>query len=152
MTLVLAVILPILFAVVGGLLAGNAVKDWYPILKKPAYSISIPVFMVVGFIYYIICGFILYRLLTQTGSERTLSLVLLLGMMAFNEIWNYLFFGLKSPLIGFISLVIYTGVAVALYFSLRVADVTASYALIPYLLWLLYDIAWIYGIWRMNPV
>ena len=138
-------------AVYGSLLAIDGMKEWYPSLVKP---IDIPMwlFAIVQPLYYAICITIMYRLMTYVDVVKTkkLSLILLVFMMLFAETWNYFFLGLRDVSLGFWTMVAFSGVAIVVYVNLRRVDFISSKIFIPYLVWLLVDNAWMYGIWVSN--
>jgi len=62
--------------------------------------------------------------------------VLTVIVLFLNELWNFGFFGLESTLVGFL------GIAVFL------VPLTALVAV--YWIWVLYDLAWTFALWRLN--
>src|SRR5688572_4541582 len=89
---------PASFAIAGGALTGDALKTWYPALRKSLLVLPIWAFLPIAVLYYLMCGTILYRLLTHVAPnrERRIAFGFLLTMMAANEGWNYLLFGRRS--------------------------------------------------------
>lgn len=149
--LVVSFVITFVIAVYGSLLAIDGMKEWYPSLVKP---IDIPMwlFAIVQPLYYAICITIMYRLMTYVDVVKTkkLSLILLVFMMLFAETWNYFFLGLRDVSLGFWTMVAFSGVAIVVYVNLRRVDFISSKIFIPYLVWLLVDNAWMYGIWVSN--
>jgi len=94
---------------------------------------------------------ILYRLFnTPKDSARTVIIGLTLAMIAGNEFWNYLFFGLESTFSAFAGLIPFTILVVVLFKKLWTFQRTTAWILFPYLLWLGYDLIWIYNLWQLN--
>jgi len=55
--------------------------------------------------------------------------------LVLNALWSYLFFGLQSPLLGLIGIVVlWVSIALNIAFFLRVSKI-AAFLLVPYLLW-----------------
>jgi len=150
--LALSFIITFVIAIYGSLLALDGMKEWYPLLNKPV-DIPMWLFAIVQPLYYAICITILYRLFAYISEQRTrrISLGLILFMMIFAESWNYLFLGLRSVALGFWSMLLFAGVAVLLFVQLRKVDPLSAKIFAPYLVWLLVDIAWMYGLWSANP-
>ncbi|WP_193743896.1 tryptophan-rich sensory protein, partial [Halobacillus sp. BAB-2008] len=60
------------------------------------------------------------------------------------------FFGLKSTFLGFISLIPFSIIVVTLAYFLKKTDVYSFRVLLPYLVWLLYDLLWTLGLYLQN--
>ena len=71
-------------------------------------------------------------------------------MMIFAESWNYFFLGLKNVSLGFWLMLVFSLVAIVVYLNLRRTDKVSSYVFLPYLVWLLADISWIFRVWQAN--
>jgi benzodiazapine receptor len=150
--LLAAVALPVLFAVFGSVLVGGSGLEWYGELKKPWFLVPLGIFYLVGALYYVLFAVVLYRVLSRVGDPRAraLSLGLALGVMLLNELWNYAFFGLRSTLAGFLGIVVFVALLTALMAALRRYERFSAVLLVPYYLWVLYDLAWTYQLWRLN--
>ena len=146
-----AMIVTILMAVFGGLLGFQGMSEWYPSLIKPL-DIPLWLFSIVQAFYYIICVGIIFRLLTfvTDKASQKFSLSLFTGMMLLAELWNYFFLGLKSVSLGFFSILVFSLIAVLVYFNLKHTDRLSSIILTPYLLWLIIDIFWLFRLWQAN--
>lgn len=139
------------FAIIGNLFTGDALESWFAQLRQPAFALPLWGWMIVGGLYYIMAIIIFYRVLQLPGSSgRTSALWLTLAMIAGNEFWNYLFFGLQSTLAGFIGLLPFCLLAMVLYLKLRKVQASTAWILLPYLLWLGYDLVWAYSLWQLN--
>ncbi|MCP3028517.1 tryptophan-rich sensory protein [Halobacillus sp. A5] len=140
------------FAVLGNAFVGNSIIEWYMELEKPWYLVPLWAFIVVGILYYIMAGTIVYRQLVNftESKRRKTAFLLTIGMLAGNEVWNYLFFGLKSTFLGFISLIPFLMLVAGLAYTLKKVDLFSFVILIPYLFWLGYDLIWTYGLHMEN--
>jgi len=136
--LLVAVAICLLFALFGTALIGESLGNWYGALDKPWFLIPLWAFGIVGAIYYVLFATVLYRILVHVDDYRgrTTSLVLTIIVLFLNELWNFGFFGLESTLVGFL------GIAVFL------VPLTALVAV--YWIWVLYDLAWTFALWRLN--
>jgi benzodiazapine receptor len=150
--LLAAVALPVLFAVLGTALVGGSGLDWYEGLAKPRFLVPLWVFYLVGFLYYVLTAVVLYRVLARIEDPRgkTLSFGLMVGLMLLNELWNYAFFGLRSPLAGFLGILAFLAFLTALVVALLRHERFSAGLLVPYYMWVLYDLAWTYQLWRLN--
>jgi tryptophan-rich sensory protein len=151
--LLAAVALPVLFAVFGTVLVGGSGLEWYEQLKMPGFLVPLGIFYLVGALYYVLFAVVLYRVLSCVSDTRgrVISLGLTVGVMLFNELWNYAFFGLRSTLAGFLGIVVFVVLLTALVAALLRYERFSAVLVVPYYLWvLLYDLAWTYELWRLN--
>ena len=147
-----AIALPVLFAAFGAALVGGSGLDWYAELDKPRFLVPLRVFYLVGSLYYALTAVVLYRILARVDDPRgkALSLGFTVGVLLLNELWNYGFFGLRSTLAGFLGIAVFLAPLTALVLVLRVYERVSAWLLMPYYLWVLYDLAWTYELWRLN--
>lgn len=150
--LLLAVLACVLFAVLGGALVGESLGSWYAELRKPWFLVPLPVFYLVGAIYYVVFAVVLYRILALVYDRRAkmVCLSLALVVMLSNELWNFFFFGLRSTFAGFAGVVVFLAPLTALLLALYRHERPSATILVPYYAWVLYDVAWTYGLWRLN--
>jgi translocator protein len=120
---------------------------WFGQLRKPGMQLPLPAFLVVGAVYYLQLGWVLYRArLRGDRAVRNRALLVLAG----NELWNAAFLGRRSPRAGFFGVLIFLGPLLALQKSVT-ADPPSLIVLTPYTLWVVgYDIPWTYQLWRLN--
>ncbi len=140
--LVAAIAIPIVFAVFGTALIGGSLGGWYGALDKPWFLVPLWAFYLVGLAYYVLAAVVLYRVMVRVddpggrAASFALTVVLLL-----NELWNYGFFGLRSTLAGFLGIAAFLVVLTALMAALRRYERFSAWLLVPYYLWVLYDLA-----------
>jgi translocator protein len=139
-------------AILEGLAAGNNVKPFFAQLRFPAYSAPLWVWYIIGALYYFICFIVLYRLFRyhRPTALWIVALILILVVMATNALWNYVFFRAKKLRGAFVLGLPYGLVAIGLFFCLRQFDQVAAWALVPYLVYLIYGFCWGYGLWKLN--
>ena len=149
--LLLSIAICLVFATLGGLLTGNSLEHWFAELEHPWFALPLKGWYLVGGLYYLMAMAILYQLLTATGGgERKTLIGLTLAMLAGNEFWNYLFFGLESTLAGFVGLVIFALLVVVLFIRRWRLRQRTSLIHLPYVCWLAYDLVWAFQLWVLN--
>jgi translocator protein len=150
--LLAAVALPVLFAVFGTALVGGSGLEWFAGLAKPRFLVPLRVFYLVGSLYYVLAAVVLYRILARIDApqSRAISFGLTVGALLLNELWNYGFFGLRSTLAGVLGMVVFLALLTALIAALIRYERFSAGLLVPYYLWVLYDLAWTYELWRLN--
>jgi tryptophan-rich sensory protein len=134
-----------------GILAGSEVRERFAELRQPRFSPPLPVWFVIGGAFYVVCFTVLYRLwsLPPTGA-RNAGLGLLLGLMAMNAAWNYVFFRARNLLLSFLAFPPYGLLALALCAVTFELDRIAALSILAYVAYLGYATVWAYALWRIN--
>ncbi len=150
--LLVAIAICVLFALFGGLLVGESLGTWYAELEKPWFLVPLWFFYIVGFVYYVLFATVLYRILTHVADHRgrIITLILTISVLFLNELWNYGFFGLESTLVGFLGIVVFLFPLTALVVALYQYERFSAWLVAAYWIWVLYDLAWTYDLWRLN--
>jgi tryptophan-rich sensory protein len=102
--LLFAVALSLGMAIVGGLLTGNQLTQWFTTLRKPRFQLPLWGFICVGLFGYIVDSIIAYRLLTVVPEQtaRIIALTALIVVMLYNELWNIVLFRWHNTWAGFL--------------------------------------------------
>lgn len=131
MKLFISLLLPQLAGLVGSLFTFSAIPTWYATLNKPSFSPPNWVFGPVWTTLYILMGISLY--LVWSKGKRGVALFKF--HLVINALWSILFFGLRSPILGLITIIILWIMILALIKIFWKIDKTASVLLWPYLAW-----------------
>jgi tryptophan-rich sensory protein len=139
-------------AALEGVCAGSNVKPFFAKLRFPPYSAPLWLWAIIGGLYYVIFGFVLYRLLRlDSGSAlRSAALALILFMMLVNALTNYLIFRAQDLRRSFIVGAFFPILDAALFLCLMQLDKAAAWSLLPYLLYRAYAVWWGYSLWKLN--
>lgn len=139
-------------AALEGVCAGKNVKTFFATLRFPAYSAPLWVWSIIGALYYLIFGFVIYRLLRFEGDYALwyLAVSLILFMMVVNALTNYIIFRARNLRLSFIIGALFPIMDVALFIFLTQLDEVAAWALVPYLLYRIYAVWWGYVLWKLN--
>lgn len=152
--LVISLAIVLAAAVIGGLATAGAVQEWYPTLAKPSFNPPAWIFGPVWTILYLMMGVALFLVWRKgaSGNPEVRTALFIFGLQLFlNVLWSILFFGLQSPLAGFIDIVLlWVAILVTVILFRRISG-TAALLLIPYLLWVSFALALNFSIWRLNP-
>ena len=131
----------------GGWTTAQAVIDWYPNLVKPSFNPPPWIFGPVWTLLYIMMAVAAW-LAWQTGARA--ALVLFFIQLALNCAWSFLFFGLKSPGLALIEiLVLWAAIAATLVAFYRHSR-AAGWLMAPYLAWVSFAAVLNAAIWRLN--
>jgi tryptophan-rich sensory protein len=108
--------------------------EWFAGLAKPRFLVTLRVFYLVGFLYYVLVAVVLYRTLARIDDPkgRAISFGLTVGVLLLNELWSYGFFGLRSKLVGFLGMVVFLVILTALVAALKRYERFSAGLLVPY--------------------
>lgn len=139
-------------AALEGVCAGKNVKSFFAKLKFPPYSAPLWVWTIIGGVYYLIFGFIIYRLLrlNDDSSLKYAALTLILFMMVVNALTNYVIFRAQNLHLSFIVGILFPLLDISLFICLVQLDNVAALSLILYLLYRVYAVWWGYALWKIN--
>jgi len=149
----LAFLLVICFgtAAFGAALTAVSVRTWYPTLSKPAWTAPDWVFGPVWTTLYFLMALAAWLVWRRTGwSTGRAALGLFAVQLVLNAAWSPLFFGLHSPGIALVDIILlWAAMAATLWSFGRISAATAS-LFVPYLIWVSYATALNWAIWRLN--
>lgn len=138
-------------AALEGACAGRKVKSFFSTLKFPPYSAPLWVWSIIGGVYYLIFGFVVYWLLRLHSSTlRSAALTLVLFMMIVNALSNYVIFRARNLHLSFIIGCLFPVMDVALFLCLVQLDTPAAWSLVPYLIYRVYAVWWGYKLSELN--
>jgi len=148
---VVFILICLIVQVVGSFWTKETVSTWYPALTKPSWTPPDWIFGPVWSSLYImigISGWLIYR--AKYSQKRTVALILYGSQLALNFIWSFLFFSLRSPILGLIDIVLLCIlISLTMIWAWPVRRL-ATLLLIPYLLWVIYATSLNAGIWLLN--
>lgn len=115
----------------------SAIPTWYATLIKPTFSPPNWIFGPVWTFLYFLMGLSVYLIWIQGWNKKKVKTAMqfFFIQLAINFIWSPIFFGLRSPLLGLITIVI---LWVSILLTMRKfypLSKLAFYLLVPYLLW-----------------
>ncbi len=114
-----------------------AIPTWYVNLNKPFFAPPNWIFGPVWTLLYFLMGISLYLVLIRGWKKKVVksAVVFFLAQLALNFLWSPVFFGLKSPLLGLITIValwVFIVITMKKFYSL---SKLAFFLLVPYFLW-----------------
>ena len=151
--LVFFILVSELAGVLGAVFTLDAIPSWYNTLAKPPLSPPPFVFAPVWTALYLLMGVSAY-LIWEKGAEKKevrTALLFFALQLALNALWSILFFGMRSPLLGLIDIVL---LWLAIFQCMRLfyrIDKRAACLLIPYIVWVSFAAYLNAGIFIMNP-
>ncbi len=137
---------------VGSVFTASSLENWYSLLEKPVFNPPSWIFFPVWTLLYTLMGISLYIVWDKGLQDREVKIGLIIFgiQLVLNSLWSFLFFGLKSPYYGFVE-IIFLWLAIFLtIIKFRNISKTASYLLIPYILWVSFAALLNYYLWTLN--
>lgn len=135
--LVMAIIGCELAGILGTPFTAIAIPTWYATLEKPFFSPPNWLFGPVWTLLYLLMSIAVYLVWKKKGQKKLVrkALILFCVQLFLNAIWTPLFFGLHSPLLGLIDIIVLLLFIVLTMIAFSKVSKLATYILIPYLLW-----------------
>lgn len=123
----------------GSLFTIEAVPDWYATLTKPAFTPPSWVFGPVWISLYFLMGISLYIVWTSESKTKTRKVFFIVFgiQLILNALWSLLFFGLKSPSLGLVDIILLDIMVIITIIYAKSISKFAAILLIPYLVWII---------------
>jgi tryptophan-rich sensory protein len=134
----------------GGTITLSALHSWYPGLQRPPLTPPNWLFAPVWTILYVMMGVAGWMVWQRNGASRALRLW---GwQLAANALWVPTFFGLHSPPLGFVDLLLMLGLLGLTIRAFLPVRRVAAWLLMPYFVWGLFAAYLNGGFLVLNPV
>jgi tryptophan-rich sensory protein len=145
------VLLCFLAAGIGGLVTAPRIRDWYAELAKPEWTPPDWIFGPVWTLLYLMMAIAAWMVWRKAGAARGRRPFTLFGIqLALNVLWSVLFFGLRSPGIAAVEvLLLWAAIAWTLSAFWRWSR-WAGVLMVPYLVWVGYAAVLNWAIWSLN--
>lgn len=149
---ILSIVLCQAAGLIGSLFTTSSITTWYVSLQKPSFAPPNWLFAPVWITLYILMGISFY-LVWDKGLENKLvkkGLFIFGIQLLLNMLWSFLFFGLHSPLYGFVGIIL-LWIAIGLtVFKFSKISKNAALLLLPYIAWVSVAAILNYYIWILN--
>jgi benzodiazapine receptor len=123
--------------ILGSFFTTPSIPTWYATIKKPSFTPPHWLFAPVWIALFALMGVALF-LIWRKGLHNTqvrVAFIIFIIQLILNVSWSAAFFGLKSPLLGFIIIIaLWVAILLTIVTFYR-ASALASFLLIPYILW-----------------
>jgi translocator protein len=150
--LVFSIIVCQLAGIIGSFFTVSSVSTWYLTLNKPFFNPPGWLFGPVWVILYFLMGISLYIIWDKgiKSSKSKIALSVFGLQLILNSLWSILFFGLKSPLLAFIEIIFLWITIILTIICFNRISKSASYLLIPYILWVSFAAILNFSIYYLN--
>lgn len=136
--LIACIAVPLLAGLAGSIASISSISSWYTTLIKPPLTPPNWVFGPVWTILYILMGISLYFVIRE-GTENKhvrLGIMLFAGQLLVNILWSFVFFGLHSPILGLVAILVLIALVLAMIYYFYLVSRIAAGLLVPYIVWL----------------
>lgn len=129
-----------LVGILGTPFTAAAIPTWYATLNKPFFAPPNWLFGPAWTLLYFLMGISFYLIWKQNSKSKEAKTAkkFFLAQLFLNFIWSPIFFGLRSPLLGLIIIIILWAFIIATIRKFYPLSKWAAYLLIPYLLWVIF--------------
>ena len=136
---------------VGALFTDLSVGTWYPNLFKPAWTPSGTLIGVIWTVLFALIAVAAWFVWLNNGvAHQRKPLLLFMGQLVLNVTWSALFFGLRSPGLAAIEIIVLWIAILATVVAFAKVSKVASALMVPYLLWVAFAAVLNVKIWSMN--
>ncbi len=126
----------LLAGAVGSIFTVSAIPNWYATLAKPFFAPPNWVFAPVWTTLYVIMGISLFLVWRKGFNKKTKNAINIFTIqLALNVLWSLAFFGLKSPIAGFVVIIALWAAIAATTMKFMKIEKNAGLLLIPYIAW-----------------
>jgi translocator protein len=136
--LVVSCAVPFVVGIMGSLfMTADTLSNWYANLNKPFFNPPNWIFGPVWTTLYIMMGISAFLIWRKGLDNKVVRLALscFIIQLFLNAIWTPLFFGLHSPLLGLIDIVLLLNAIIVTIFVFSKISCPAALLLVPYLAW-----------------
>ena len=129
----------------------NSSTDYYQSLNLPFFAPPMIVFSIVWTIIYILIALSIYKIYREYNLRdiKVYNKTLVTNYF-FNQLFTFIFFGLKSPFLGFVITVVVLITSLFLYYESKRLNDTSAKLLIPYIVWNIFATILSLSIYLMN--
>ena len=132
--LILTIIVCQIAGVIGSIFTTPAIPEWYATLQKPFFTPPSWLFGPAWITLYTLMGISLYLVWNKRDKRVKEAVSIFFVQLILNSVWSILFFGLRSPFLAFIEIII---LWIAILFTIlkfyRISK-NAGLLLIPYII------------------
>lgn len=150
--LIASIIICQLAGFIGSLFTTPAIPTWYKTLIKPSFSPPNSIFSPVWIALFLLMGISLFLVWQKNQKDKKVKIALLFFtvQLVLNILWSVIFFGLKSPLLAFIEIIIlWFAILLTILKFLKVSK-PAGALLLPYILWVSFAAFLNFFLWNLN--
>jgi benzodiazapine receptor len=138
-------------AAVGSFFTAPRIDNWYAALAKPFWTPPDWIFGPVWSLLYLLMATAAWQVWRSVDLRSAAIPFVFFGIQLFlNAAWSVLFFGLKSPGLALIEIILLWGAILATWDAFRRRSVLAGWLMAPYLAWISFAVMLNLEFWNLN--
>ena len=136
---------------IGGIFTAKSVKSWFLTINKPSFNPPSWIFGPVWTALYFLMGISVYIIWRKSDTQNVkMALAVFIVQLLLNTLWSFIFFGNQNPQLAFFEILLLWVFILACIIVFFPISQTASYLLVPYILWVSFAAVLNYSIWKLN--
>lgn len=147
------VLLSLSAGAIGSIATASNVSGWYQTINKPWFTPPGWLFGPAWTTLYILMGVSLFLVLKEGWERRDVRIAtgIFCIQLFFNGLWSFLFFGIPSPLLGLVCILILWCLILWMIITFSRISKIAAYLNIPYIAWVSFATVLNASIYLLNP-
>lgn len=148
---ILSLFIPQFAGLIGSIVTFPAIDTWYKTLNMPPIAPPNWVFGPVWTILYVLMGVSLFLVIKDGKSKKVEeATTYYFAQIIVNVLWSFAFFGLKSPLLGFLTILLLAFLIIMTIRKFASISKVSSYFLYPYIAWVSFATILNFWIYLLN--
>ncbi len=135
---------------IGVIFTSPNITSWYSMINKASFNPPSWVFGPAWTILFFLMGWAFYLIWTASTKNKNIAYWAFAIQFILNIIWSAIFFSLKLPGFAFFEIILLWIAILWTILEFRKISQTASYLLIPYILWVSFASILNYYVWILN--
>jgi benzodiazapine receptor len=151
--LIISILLCQAAGIIGSFFTRSSIESWYSTINKPGFTPPGWIFGPVWISLYLMMGislFLVWKKAVETKNFSRKWITFFAIQLALNTLWSILFFGLHSPMLAFVEILLLWLFILLTLIEFRKISTAAGLLLIPYLFWVSFAAFLNFSIWRLN--
>lgn len=137
--------------IIGSLFTMQSIPTWYSTLNKPSFSPPNYLFGPVWITLYLMIGISFFLVWRSSDSFNiNIPAIVFSIQMELNALWIIIFFGMRNPMLAFFEIILLWIFIILCVMTFYSVSRTASWLLVPYLLWVSFASVLNFKIWMLN--
>ena len=122
-------------------------RKWFENLEHPKNSFMLKYMNIIGIVFYLLFGYVLYNLFFQYNVVPVIITVIIIQLIGLSPL---LLYKTKRLKLFFITMLIFPILVPVLIFFLLQTNIISAILVIVYFLWLVYDLSYFYRLMKLN--
>lgn len=148
-SLIINIAIPLAIGGLSGLFISGSTDVYNSLILPPLAPPSI-LFPIVWTIMYVLMGIASYLVVSSSGTDKKLALILYGSQLIVNFFWSIIFFNAQNYLFAFLWLILLAGLIIFTIVSFYKINKKTIWFLLPYLIWVIFAGYLNYAIYVLN--